>query len=443
MGPEYTLMPVQNIPESLSAQQLWDLYNQANNPMIRAGGGGSSDGGSGGVINMVPDGQGGWAWPGAAGSAFTPEQLQGVVSGGVSGLYAGQPSETASNAITYNPQTGQYEYTVTKGDHANPGGESEIFAALMSAAGGLAFSGAGLGGAAEGGMGAGADIYGNFNLGAMGDGLTAATGGAVGAGTSVLPQWMQQLTGIPGAPQVISQLLGAGGGGGGGAGAGGAPGGLNLGSLLPLLGVGSGLNTMLNSKPAVDPAMTKALWQAGQQTYQTALDPQSSLYNRTAQQTQDQVRAGESARGITMSPYGAGVEGKAMSDFNIDWQNQQLQRQVQGLQGFSGAGNTAANAGVANNAQAFMQNQTGLNNLTTGLGGLFGQGGQGVGGGASFGAGAANPIGAWLNSLFKSGAAPGAGPASGGSSIYSPGGDPSGYYGAGDTGWGGVGEVPY
>lgn len=59
-------------------------------------------------------------------------------------------------------------------------------------------------------------------------------------------------------------------------------------------------------------------------------DPQSALYNRTAQQVQDQTRAGEAARGIAMTPYGAGVEGQTMSNFNIDWQNNLLSRMAQG-----------------------------------------------------------------------------------------------------------------
>lgn len=85
------------------------------------------------------------------------------------------------------------------------------------------------------------------------------------------------------------------------------------------------------------------------QVLNTAFDPQNALYNRTAQQLQDQVRVGEAARGITMSPYGAGVEGKAMSDFNIDWQNAQLGRQTAGL----GAAGTATNsAGTANTTGA-------------------------------------------------------------------------------------------
>jgi hypothetical protein len=87
----------------------------------------------------------------------------------------------------------------------------------------------------------------------------------------------------------------------------------------------------------------------------TAMDPQSALYNRTVQQTQDQTRAGLEARGINMTPYGGGVEGQTMSNFNIDWQNNQLQRQALGAQGISsllsGAGGAInTGAGVANTA---------------------------------------------------------------------------------------------
>ena len=37
-----------------------------------------------------------------------------------------------------------------------------------------------------------------------------------------------------------------------------------------------------------------------------------------------------------MSPYGAGLEGQALGNFNIDWQNQQLGRQTQGLHALLG-----------------------------------------------------------------------------------------------------------
>ena len=72
---------------------------------------------------------------------------------------------------------------------------------------------------------------------------------------------------------------------------------------------------------------------AGQQLWQTGMDPQNALYDRTVQHLQDQQRAASSASGVGMSPYGAGLEGQALGNFNIDWQNQQLHRQTQGLQG--------------------------------------------------------------------------------------------------------------
>lgn len=79
------------------------------------------------------------------------------------------------------------------------------------------------------------------------------------------------------------------------------------------------------------------LQQGAGQVLQTSMDPQSALYQRTLQQTQDQTRSAEAARGIAMTPYGSGLENQATNNFNIDWQNQQLQRQTQGL----GAAGTA------------------------------------------------------------------------------------------------------
>lgn len=83
----------------------------------------------------------------------------------------------------------------------------------------------------------------------------------------------------------------------------------------------------------------------------TAFDPQNALYDRTKQQVMDSVNANEAARGITMSPYGAGVANKAMSDFNIDWQNNQLARQTQGLQAATGANTAGANLGTVGTSQ--------------------------------------------------------------------------------------------
>lgn len=89
------------------------------------------------------------------------------------------------------------------------------------------------------------------------------------------------------------------------------------------------------------------------QIMQTGFDPQNALYDRTQHQLQDQVRASNAATGTGMSPFGAGVENKAMSDFNIDWQNNQLGRQstaagaAGGLLGAGGGAITAGNSMMA------------------------------------------------------------------------------------------------
>lgn len=73
-----------------------------------------------------------------------------------------------------------------------------------------------------------------------------------------------------------------------------------------------------------------------------AFDPQNALYGRTQQQVQEQIRASNEARGVNSTPYGAGVENKGMSDFNIDWQNNLLQRMIGG----GGAAGNLMNSGV-------------------------------------------------------------------------------------------------
>lgn len=87
-----------------------------------------------------------------------------------------------------------------------------------------------------------------------------------------------------------------------------------------------------------------------QQFGQTAFDPQSALYNRMYQQQMDQQNAINAQYGVAGSPYGAGVAGQTANNFNIDWQNQQLARQLQGLQGLSTAGGAMGQAyGQASN----------------------------------------------------------------------------------------------
>lgn len=79
------------------------------------------------------------------------------------------------------------------------------------------------------------------------------------------------------------------------------------------------------------------LYGAANQIYQTAFDPQNELFNKTQQQLQDQVRAGQAARGLGNSPVGASEENQAMQNLDLAWRQQQLANQATGLQAMGGA----------------------------------------------------------------------------------------------------------
>lgn len=90
------------------------------------------------------------------------------------------------------------------------------------------------------------------------------------------------------------------------------------------------------------------------QVQNTAADPQNALRNQQATQSADMAAVTNAQSGLTGSPYGAGVANQAATNFNIDWQNNQLNRQTAGLsaagtalgQGAAAASN-AANTGAA------------------------------------------------------------------------------------------------
>lgn len=121
------------------------------------------------------------------------------------------------------------------------------------------------------------------------------------------------------------------------------------------------LGQQLGTASGLDFGAQQGLLNAGQAVYNTALDPQNALYNRTVQQLQDQTGATNSMYGLGSSAAGAGVANQALSNFNIDWQNQQLQRQLAGLQGYGQAagqaGQLAGQGGTLGNlgAQATLQ----------------------------------------------------------------------------------------
>lgn len=79
-------------------------------------------------------------------------------------------------------------------------------------------------------------------------------------------------------------------------------------------------------------------------------DPQNALYSRAQNQNQQQNLAMLGNSGVASTPYGQGVAGQQNNNFNIDWQQQALQRAIAGQQGASsllgsigGATNTGLN----------------------------------------------------------------------------------------------------
>jgi len=96
----------------------------------------------------------------------------------------------------------------------------------------------------------------------------------------------------------------------------------------------------------------------------TAFDPQQQLYNRSLQQTQDQIGTLLARTGLTDSGAGGKIAADALNNFNIDWQNNQLGRQTQGLQSYTNA-LTGAGQNLAQGA-----------NLQTGGAGTLAQGAQ-------------------------------------------------------------------
>jgi hypothetical protein len=83
----------------------------------------------------------------------------------------------------------------------------------------------------------------------------------------------------------------------------------------------------------------------------TAFDPQNALYARTADQVSQQALAGLGNSGLAQTPWGQGVYGQTMGNFNIDWQNNQLQRELAGATGATNLAQGAAHLGAGSAMQ--------------------------------------------------------------------------------------------
>jgi hypothetical protein len=106
------------------------------------------------------------------------------------------------------------------------------------------------------------------------------------------------------------------------------------------------------------------------QLFNEGFDPQGDVYGRAAHNVTEQARAGLNARGLAMSPYGAGVENQAMSDFNLDWENNKLGRMTSaaGAAGNLAGGINAGVSGGANLAGAAPQWQAAIAQALSGMG---------------------------------------------------------------------------
>lgn len=100
---------------------------------------------------------------------------------------------------------------------------------------------------------------------------------------------------------------------------------------LPLLMGGiDKANTAWGQTQSAIPGLTGGMTEA-QTLLNNGFDPQSTLYNREFQQQQDQQNAINSMYGLSGSAYGAGTAGQANRDFNLDWGDRQLSRQIAAL----------------------------------------------------------------------------------------------------------------
>ena len=108
------------------------------------------------------------------------------------------------------------------------------------------------------------------------------------------------------------------------------------------------------------------------QALQTGFDPLNKQYAQQFAQNQNQANAVNAMSGVANTPYGAGLTQQADTNFNLDWQQQALQRQqtaagtaaslygagTNAYSGLYGAGATALGAGGNAASQALAGTQS-------------------------------------------------------------------------------------
>lgn len=110
------------------------------------------------------------------------------------------------------------------------------------------------------------------------------------------------------------------------------------------------------------------LGQAAGQILNTAFDPQSALFNQTQGHVIDQANAANAMAGVGNTPYGASVVANDLGNFDINWQNNQLNRQQTGLGAAQSAYPAATNLYSASSALPYTAGTTFASNALQGLG---------------------------------------------------------------------------
>lgn len=121
-----------------------------------------------------------------------------------------------------------------------------------------------------------------------------------------------------------------------------------------LTGAGQAANYGTGTLFPQQAAGATSLFGAGNQVLGTAFDPQNALYNQTLQNVQGQSNVANAQSGV-QGPAAAGITDNNLNNFNLQWQNNQLQRQAQGIQAGGQAyagGSTLGGAGIQNLASS-------------------------------------------------------------------------------------------
>jgi hypothetical protein len=165
-------------------------------------------------------------------------------------------------------------------------------------------------------------------------------------------------------------------------------------------------------------AGAQSMYGMGQGLMMSGFDPQSALFNRGQQRTMDRANAVNAMSGVGTSPYGAGTANTALTNFDLDWQNQQLARQAQAASAASplfqqAPGLAATSAAMPSNAylsqiEAILkalgaQNQAGSVGAQVG-GSLLQGAGQGLGSANTLGYGLAGNTAALGGLPYSTGA---------------------------------------